>query len=219
MTLPPPAFDHIALAAASREEGVSFIRQTLGVVIPNGGEHVKMGTHNAVARTGGDTYLEILAIDPAAPAPEYPRWFGLDEPETHRQLAHGPKISTWVVRTPDLEASLAAARNAGLELGSPIAMTRGDLSWSIAYRADGALPEGGTLPVLIQWSDGPHPSNRMSDVGLRLVAVTLQHPQPELLARWLEALNARDLVEIDPVPSERPSVHATYDGPSGICRI
>jgi hypothetical protein len=218
MSAPRLAIDHIAIAAATREGGIAWVREKLRATISPGGEHPRMGTHNAVARTGDDVYLEILAIDPDAPAPQHPRWFGLDEPALHEQLAIEPRIATWVVRTPDLEASLAAARAAGLDLGSPIAMTRGDLSWTIACREDGALPEGGVLPVLIQWPDGPHPSARMSDTGLRLVEIVLRHPQPDRIAGWCEAIGARNLVRIDMQPAA-PSIAVAYEGPQGIVRI
>ncbi len=219
--LSPPrlAIDHLAIAAATREGGVASIRDRLGVTVPPGGEHPRMGTHNAVASTGDDTYLEILAIDPNAPPPGRPRWFGLDEPALRDELAIGPRVAAWVVRTPDIEASLAAARAAGLDLGSPIAMTRGDLSWTIACREDGALLEGGALPVLIQWPEGPHPSTRMSATGLRLVEIVLRHPQPERLSDWCEAIGARHLVTIDPQSAERPMIEVAYEGPQGIVRF
>jgi hypothetical protein len=219
MTPPPLAFDHIALAAATREGGIAFARERLGFEVPLGGAHTRMGTHNAVAGTGDDTYLEILTIDPDAPAPRQPRWFGLDGPDMRAQLAHGPRVAAWVVRTPDIAASLAAARRAGLDLGEPITMTRGELQWTIAYRADGRLLEDGALPVLIQWQDGPHPSRRMSDSGLWLSRITLRHPDPERLGEMLEALGARDLVEIDPQASERPAIAVSYEGPDGLRHI
>lgn len=37
-----------------------------------------MGTHNLMLRLGDSSYLEIIAINPAAPAPGRPRWFALD---------------------------------------------------------------------------------------------------------------------------------------------
>lgn len=216
---PPLVLDHIALAAADREAGIAWARERLGVAVPHGGAHPRMGTHNAVAGTGDDTYLEILTIDPAAPAPDGPRWFGLDGAEMRARLAKGPRIAAWVVRTPDIKASLAAARRAGLDFGEPITMTRGDLEWTIAHRADGRLLEDGALPVLIQWRDGPHPSRGMSDSGLRLAGVSLRHPDPRRLAAWLDAIGAGGLAEIDPQPSERPAIAVAYRGPDGLRHI
>jgi hypothetical protein len=219
MNAPRLAIDHLAIAAATLDGGVAWARETLGVTVPRGGEHPRMGTHNAVARSGSDTYLEILAINPDAPSPDRPRWFGLDDPDIRAELALAPRIATWVVRTTDIAASLSAARAAGLDLGDPIAMTRGDLAWTIACRDNGSLPEGGVLPVLIEWPEGPHPSQRMADVGLRLIEITLRHPQPEQLTAWCEALDVRHLVRIDPGVFERPRVVATFDSPQGIFEI
>jgi hypothetical protein len=42
--LPPLTLDHVA--------------DLLGVEVPSGGRHERMGTHNLLMRLGGDTYLE-----------------------------------------------------------------------------------------------------------------------------------------------------------------
>ena len=76
--------DHLVVAAASLEQGAAWCEATLGVVPGPGGVHATMGTHNRLLRIATeafpDAYLEIIAIDPAAPAPGRPRWFGLDDP-------------------------------------------------------------------------------------------------------------------------------------------
>ena len=48
-----------------------------------------MGTHNRVLGMAGGMYLEVIAIDPDAAAPERPRWFGLDEPAMRERLRGG----------------------------------------------------------------------------------------------------------------------------------
>ena len=219
MSAPRHEIDHLAVAAATLDGGVAWAFEKLGVTVPRGGEHPKMGTHNAVAHSGDDTYLEVIAVNPDAPAPQRPRWFGLDAPDVRAELAVAPRIATWVVRTTDMNASLAAARAAGLDLGTPIAMTRGDLQWIIACRDDGSLPEGGVLPVLIEWPEGPHPSRRMSDPGLRLAGITLQHPKPDQLDAWCRALNVRHLADIDPLPRARERVLAAFETPLGRAAI
>jgi hypothetical protein len=40
-----------------------------------------MGTHNRLLKLGEGFYLELIAIDPQAPPPGRPRWFGLDRLE------------------------------------------------------------------------------------------------------------------------------------------
>src|SRR5690606_1679690 len=70
-----------------------------------GGEHPRMATHNRLLRLGDTLYLEVIAPNPAAPAPGRPRWFGLDGlgPQSP------PSLATWVVRCTDIRASAAAA--------------------------------------------------------------------------------------------------------------
>jgi len=183
------AFDHVAIGAAGLAQGAVWIRDALGLEMPAGGRHPLMGTHNRLTATGPDTYLEIIAVDPDAAA-QRPRWFGLDDPAMRARLAERPRPIAWIARTDDLDAALAAARAAGLDLGRPVAMTRGDLAWRIALRDDGSLPEDGALPLLIEWPAGPHPASRMADLGLRYTALRLRHPEPARLTTALDALGA-----------------------------
>ncbi len=73
--------DHLAIVAPTLEEGVAYVEKTLGVPMAAGGKHPEMGTHNRLLRLGDDIYLEVIAVDPEAPRPERPRWFGLDDSE------------------------------------------------------------------------------------------------------------------------------------------
>lgn len=72
------ALDHITVSARSLAEGVAAVELALGVRAPVGGTHPSMGTHNHLLRLGPSLFLEIIAINPEAPAPARPRWFGLD---------------------------------------------------------------------------------------------------------------------------------------------
>jgi len=44
--------DHIAVAAGSLEAGVAYVEEALGVVMPKGGEHPAMATHNHLMQLG-----------------------------------------------------------------------------------------------------------------------------------------------------------------------
>lgn len=219
MTAPRVSLDHVTIVADTLVQGVGHVRDALGVTVPRGGRHPRMGTHNAVAQAGPDRFLEILAIDPEEEPPERPRWFCLDRPDFQEAVAKSPRLAAWVIRTPSIEASLDAGCRAGLDLGSAVEMTRGDLKWLISIRDDGVLPEGGMLPVLIEWSEGPHPSHNMHQVGLTLGIITLRHPHPHRLANWLEAINARHLVEIDPESSKAAGIQVAFHGPNGPCQL
>lgn len=219
MTRPRVLLDHVVIAAASLGQGNLYAADALGVSVPNGGRHIAMGTHNAVAQAGPARFIEILAIDPDGIRPGRPRWFGLDVLFAQQDVVVAPRLAAWVVGTSDIEASLAAGRDAGLDLGRPVEMSRGNLHWRISIRDDGKLPERGTLPILIEWPEGPHPSHQMRDIGLTLDSITLRHPEPGGLMRWLDCLGAGQLVTVDPQGSPAAGIEAVFRGPRGLCRL
>ena len=193
----PLALDHVVIGCASLEQGVAYAREKLGVTVPPGGQHPRLGTHNCLMRIGDTFYLELIAIEPGAPKPSRARWFGLDDPRQQARIKERPRALTWVAGTPDIATALAAAP----ELGTAVEMTRGDLLWQISIRDDGALPENGTLPQLIEWSAGS-PAARIPDLGVRLARLTLHHPQPDLLARKLDEMGASHLAEVSRAPRD-----------------
>jgi catechol 2,3-dioxygenase-like lactoylglutathione lyase family enzyme len=183
--------DHVAIGCASLEQGVAYIRDTLGVEVPPGGKHPRMGTHNRLMRLGDDLYFELIAIDPDAPPPGWPRWFALDEPWQQARLAERPRPIAWVARSADIAADLAAHP----KLGDAVEMTRDDLVWRISLRADGTLPRLGLLPVLIEWPRGS-PASRIPDLGVRLTRLRLVSGASVALAAELERLGKPHLVEL-----------------------
>lgn len=209
-------FDHLVIGAARLAQGVDWVADRLGAALPPGGSHPRMGTHNRLTALGPASFLEVIAIDPAAdpvaePLPR-PRWFALDDPAERARLERRPRLLTWVAATDDIEASLARASAAGADLGRPVEMTRGDLTWLISIRDDGALAEGGTLPALIQWPDSAHPAGAMTDLGLRLERLELRHPEPTRLDAVLQAIGADALATI--VRAKAPSLRAFLRTPA-----
>ena len=201
--------DHIVIAAASLEQGVDYLRERLGVDIPRGGFHQTMGTHNHLMQLGDEAYLELIAIDPAAPAPEFPRWFDLDQALLRAEVKRQPRLITWVMNTPDIQRLAAAA---GFDVGVPTALSRDKLRWEIALPDDGRLLADGLLPYCIQWHSRPHPSLAMADLGCRLEALQIHHGRPDWIASRLAALGADHLVEVIEIPdSETPYLSAKID--------
>ena len=49
---PLAALDHLTVAALTLEQGVDHVRRALGVVVPPGGAHPLMGTHNCLMQLG-----------------------------------------------------------------------------------------------------------------------------------------------------------------------
>jgi len=122
-----------------------------------------MGTHNRLLSLGPECYLEVIAIDPAAPPPARPRWFELDSAAMRERLAKGPALIHWMERTGALEADLAAYG----EPFRPEPFARGEYRWRLGLAPDGRLPGAGSLPTLIQW-DSAHPCAALADSGVRL---------------------------------------------------
>ncbi len=185
--------DHLVIASRTLDEGCDWIEERLGVRPDGGGAHPRMGTHNRLLRLGDSIYLEVIAVDPAAPQPERPRWFGLYDPTVRRSLAEdGPRLLTWVARTDDIASAVAACP---VPLGVPETGLRDALRWLITLRPDGSLPEQGAMPTLIQWPPGAaHPAASLPDNGLRLLALRVRHPDPEILRRALAAVGVADSV-------------------------
>ena len=147
-------FDHLAIAAESLDEGAAAVEAALGVALGPGGEHAAMGTHNRLLSLGPGEYLEVIAINPAAPAPGRPRWFGLDG------FAGATRPQCWIARSDDLPGALAAAP-AGI--GVPIHFSRGNFEWEMAVPDSGILPFDGLFPALIGWHSQAHPADALPD--------------------------------------------------------
>lgn len=191
--------DHIVIGCARLDDGVDWVEQQLGVRPTPGGQHVAMGTHNGLLKLGARVYLEVIAIDPDGVAPTRPRWFALDEPEMQAQLAKGPRLITWAVRSESLANACARVP----DLGEILSMSRGDFHWKIAVPETGSLAWGGVLPTAIQrleTDDGsvPHPCDRLEDEGCELVRLQLTHPAAVLGTQGILGM-FRELKIVGPV--------------------
>jgi Glyoxalase-like domain len=182
--MPTSCIDHLVITAPSLAVGSKMVQEALGVWPQAGGEHTRMSTHNALLRLGEKVYLEVIAINPAAPQPDRPRWFELDAGARDRL----PQLVTWVARCDDLSAARALC---GPSHGEIDAMSRGDLRWSITVPKDGSLPFNGVAPTLIQWHTPDHPAGRLADSGCELVELLGVHPEADGLGTWLEQIGFR----------------------------
>lgn len=199
------SFDHLAIAAETLTDGAAYVERALGAPLATGGEHPLMGTHNRLLSLGPEAYLEVIAINPAAPAPTRPRWFGLDA------FSGRAVLQSFVVQVPDLAAAL---RTAPAGSGQPVSLARGDLRWRMAIPDTGQLPYDGVFPALIEWQGTAHPAPRLPDHGVRLHRLTLVHPDAAELRRAVARIvtDARIVVESGPAPALR----AEFDTPHGV---
>ena len=187
------ALDHLVVAGVTLAQAIEYVADLTGVVPRPGGQHVAMGTHNALVRLGERVYLELIAIDPGLPRPPRPRWFDLDDAALQSALGDQPRLIHWVARTDDIEH---AAASAGEDRGRVHPMSRGDYRWRITIPDDGGRPGGGVLPTLIQWDVARHPTDGLPDAGVSLVELAASHPAPGTIRRALAALGLSDALRV-----------------------
>ncbi|MCR9150586.1 MAG: VOC family protein [Rhodobacteraceae bacterium] len=171
--------DHLAVTCGTLDAGVAAVEAALGVTLAPGGRHDHMGTHNRLLSLGPGLYLEVIAPDPAAPKPAWPRWFDLEA------RSGPPRLTHWICRADDLAAALAAAPRGA---GRATDLARGPFRWRMAVPDTGRLPFDDTFPALIEWQAGGHPSERLPDAGCRLRRLVVTHPRAAEIAAAL-ALN------------------------------
>jgi hypothetical protein len=178
--------DHLTVVAPSLAEGVAHVRACLDIDVPFGQRHRDMATHNHRLRLGESVYLEIIAVDPEAPQPERPRWFGLDDRNAVRKAwDDGFRLRGWVARTNEIDAVLSGREEL---LGSKTRLTAGDAFFHFAIPADGSLPLGGIAPSVIDRGGRPPPVAAIADFGAILQSLIVEHPDPEKVAELYATL-------------------------------
>lgn len=203
------AIDHLVITAPSLASGIEYVQDELGATAQPGGRHARMGTHNALLKLDDATYLEILAVDPAARPPSDPRWFGLDELDAHAS----PCLAAWVARVEDIHAALAAIKMPG----DVKTMSRGELEWLIAIPANGTMSSAGVMPAFIQWMNGPHPAQGLADSGLALEALHGVRPDGSMISPALAKLTIEPRWSLAAAnPETKPGLRATIRTPRGI---
>ncbi len=168
--------DHIAVAASTLPAATAHCEAALGTRLQKGGEHAVFHTHNTLLGLQEGLYLEAIAINPDAPTPNRPRWFDLD------RFGGPPRLTNWICRCDDLDATLAALPSG---FGEPVSLQRGDLRWRMAVPADGILPFDNCAPALIEWDGDAHPAMRLDQSGLTLAELTVSHPDAQALQAML----------------------------------
>ncbi len=196
-------FDHIAMSALTLAEGTEAVEAALGLALAGGGQHRHMASHNRLLGLG-DLYLEVIATDPAAAKPHWPRWFDLDN------FSGPPRLTNWVAQCDDI-ATEAALSPPGV--GIPVALSRGVYSWQMAVPPDGKLPFDGAFPALIQWQPPHHPTQALPDTGARLTRLEIAHPDAQSLTQALATRLTDPRIQITQGPVT--ALRATFSTPHG----
>jgi hypothetical protein len=202
--------DHIVIVAPNLTSGATYILNTLGVELQQGGTHTRMATHNLLLRLDETSYLEVIAPCHTGPLPSRPRWFELDQMTPDTQ----PHLRTWVVRTEDIEFSRSYCATL---FGEVEQMSRGKLCWLITVPGDGSLPMDGVAPSLIEWKSKPHPAFTLKDMGCSLRNLDLFHPCPILIKELLAGIRLTTKVNLHQIPiNMHPHLVAQIQTPRGL---
>jgi hypothetical protein len=204
--------DHIAIVAPSLKDGLLWVRDCLGVSPQMGGQHAQMGTHNMLLRLGDDLFLEVITVNPNAAKPDHRRWFGLDDKEQLDEHWHdGRRLRAMVARSSTLAET---AGQAPAMLGQPMRLTRDDLVWDFAVRADGRLPMDGAVPHLMDWGPRGTIASRLPDLGCRLVELVLETPAPEAIQGIYERIGLSGGPKLRHGPAQK--LMAVIETPAGV---
>jgi hypothetical protein len=213
-------FDHLVVAAASLDQGRHWCETTLGVSPQPGGQHPLMGTHNLLLQLSStdrpQCYLEIIAVDPAAPAPARRRWFGLDDPALQARLdATGPELVGYVARSAMVDMHRWGLINGRYQPGPILKASRdtphGLLQWQIVVADDGLPLAGGAVPTLIQWQ-GPHPADQLPPSGVTLGSLAVRG----ISDQTAQVLRLRGLTRRQ---DSGPALNVMLDTPNGVVAL
>lgn len=211
--------DHLAVVADSLEQGARWCEEAFGVAPAAGGKHPLMGTHNRLLMISSEsfpaTYLEIIALDPEAPAPPRPRWFCMDDAALQAAVREQPRLVHAIARTQMIEMLRWGLINCGCNPGVPIAMYRDTpqarLNWRITVRDDGRTECGGALPTLIERQGPGHPCDRLPASGVSLHELVLRGVPP----RALDVLKLPAVQTVVLREGAASALSATFDTPRG----
>ena len=215
-------FDHLVVAVPDLGAGVREFEELTSVRTTPGGSHPGRGTANHIVPlvprgwSGSPlTYLEILGPDPQ----QDPELAARSLPGVTRMLAQ-----RWAAHPDDLDATVAAAEQAGVDFGQVFDMSRntpdgGLLEWRLTRRTP--LAHGGAQPFLIDWGTSQHPADILREAGAAEGVLVLERlefygPEPEVLREAIRVLTG-ETVEVTQAPE--PGVRAVITGPAGECVI
>jgi hypothetical protein len=198
--------DHLVYATPDLTVGIDRIERLLGVRATPGGQHLGLGTRNALVALGPSCYLEIIGPDPEQPRPAGPRRFGLDD-------LREPTLLTWVAKSADLERTIAISERDKIGLGRvmPGSRTRPDgvvLNWR--YTDPNAVVADRLVPYFIDWGSSPHPAATAAK-GARLTGLRAEHPDAARVQSVLDRLG----LDLRVREGKRRALIATIDSPKG----
>jgi hypothetical protein len=201
--------DHIVVGVNNLEFGMAQLKALTGVDPVIGGVHPGAGTRNALISLGDETYLEILAPNPAAD-PAAVNAMGRRFLDMVTPLDQITPV-TWALGSTDLAATRALLAKHGDAVSEPVAGSRRKpdgalLHWQTA-RVESA--SGPATPFFIQWAEGDSPA-LATPKGCTLARFSLA--ADDQLRGMLHAL----AVPFDLVEDQSPAVRVELSCPTGL---
>ena len=203
------ALDHLVWAVPNLDDGVTLVRDALGVAPSRGGSHVGRGTANFLLDLGAGVYLEVIGPDVDQPTPDRTRPFGIDD------LAR-PRLVTFAVRVRGIDQVIDTLRAVGEDPGPAQPMQRllpggGLLSWQLTERPEWAA---GIVPFLIDWGESVHPSHTCAH-GAQLERLRAAHPDGGRVRKLYGVMG----LAVDVVDGPEASLEAVVTGPKGLMTL
>jgi hypothetical protein len=194
--------DHLVWYSPDLETGKQYFSQRMDCAPVHGGVHPGQGTRNSLLSLGEQTYLEILARDPAQN----------EASSLDRELAAitGQGLYHWAVAGVDLDAMIERARRGGLDVSKVVSgRRRMPDGRSLAWRLVGLRNHqfGALMPFFIDWGASVHPASNAPRGG-SLVGIELFSPVAHRLSGLFETLGLAFTVR----QSQAPGLEATLEG-------
>jgi len=176
--------DHFMIAANDLGRLAAHFTAVTGVPVAEGGTHADLGTHNKLIATTTDTYLELIAPDPASDTRSDLREAIelIETPRLHRIIVLGS-----LDRFP---AIVETYRRAGIPaVVKPLSRRSASgemLHWHLLMPAGGNA-YGAFAPLFIDWGTATHPSRSLPPAPCTVVDCRARHPDPRTIrALWNE---------------------------------
>ena len=198
----PIRIDHFMYAVPSLDEGLIWANDTFGVEAAYGGEHVGLGTRNALMSLGS-TYLEIIAPDPTQSIKGTfgERLAGLSNAGLVTWCAEGD-LNSLSSKLSELEIATAGPNKTKRQTtGGSI------MEWELLFPSKS--PFGGCLPFFIDWLDCKNPKDDNPVAG-EFKSLSISNPDSERLQQILTTIGLQI-----PVAEGESSVSMMIQGNKG----
>ena len=202
--------DHLILTTPDLSKGMDYVENLLGIRPVFAGQHLGLGTHNALLSLGNRTYFEVIAPDPKQNFAKNKLWITIEDSPT-------PRLSRWVAQTDQLSTIAEIAKKHQIPLGDirPGSRTQTDgtpISWEATFPA--VEDFGGLLPFFINWGNSLHPSESLPLAG-SLKKIFAVHPNPDLIKNYWRKLSIPYEVEY----GSEPQLHAWINTKKGLVKL